>query len=139
MRPRARVRPPKEKKTGRESKLLSPALIRQIAGLIQRGLPFDVAFEYVGLHAQRYSEWLAMGNAFLISGEPAAHEVYGDFVLAVRKARAAYILKRVDRIHTSWEWRRELALLERRDRRNFARIEAPGGVPESLDPDERFI
>jgi len=64
-----------------------------------------------------------------------------EFVQRFRKALATYRLTRVDRLHDpcNRNWYKEMAILERRDRRTYGRQETAGGNDEQYDPDERFL
>ena len=74
--------------------------------------------------------------------KPDSHDkLCGEFVRRYRKAMAKHNIDRTDALHRrgNRQWYRELAILERRDRRTWGRYEPKGGSDEAFDPDDRFL
>lgn len=122
---------------------LDEKTIRQVTKLIKRGLPLDGVCDYLGIWYQTFWEWINKGAAFINGdGEPKHHAIYGAFFVAIKRATAKYRYKLVNSLHTNGNreiWARELAILERRDRKNFGRNDPLGGDQSSIDPDEKFV
>ena len=119
---------------------LTPEIIEQFCQLLEAGMPLDGACDYLGVAPQTFWTWIRKGNLFLQDPEiQPKFRIYGDFVLNTRRASAQYRLDVTRRLHTSTTWSRELAILERRDRKNFGRFDFSAGQGvEQLDPDDRF-
>lgn len=120
-------------------------LIKQFSALVEDGLPFDVACDFLGISSQSFWSWIRKGKFFNQSPESEPkYKVYGDFEQAVKKSAAVYYHKLVNRLHDpkNLKWQRDLAILERRDRKNFAKYDLlSGGASqqlEELDPDSRY-
>tara|TARA_R110000744_G_scaffold104945_5_gene200771 strand:- start:6834 stop:7217 length:384 start_codon:yes stop_codon:yes gene_type:complete len=119
---------------------LTPKLINQFVKLIRDGLPFDACCDMLEVSTERFWTWRNEGENFLNSGGgPPEHEDSARFVAAIRKAFAEYKYGHVKRANTKADWIRSLALLERRDRRNFGRREVEGGSAEEYSPDDKFL
>jgi hypothetical protein len=126
----------------RVSSTLTLELIEQFTRLIKKGLPADGVCDYLGISGSAYYNWLRKGEKFIEgNGEPKEWAMYGAFVTAFRKATAVYRMRRLASLHekSNGLWVRDLAILERRDRRNFSRYEQAGGGDDSLQPDESFL
>lgn len=120
--------------------VLTPTLRRQFCKLIKRGLPPDGACDLLGIPNSVFWKWLKRGDAYINGGEnPPEWRVYGSFISAFKRAYARYRLTRIDRLHKSSMWVRELAILERRDRKSFGRNDPPGGAMDQFDPDDKFL
>lgn len=118
---------------------LTPEIIGQFCELLEKGLPLDGACDYLGVAPQTFWTWIRKGNLYLQDPEiQPKYRIYADFVLNTRRSAAAYRLTRTERLHTTTSWSRELAILERRDRKNFGRFDFTGGAIEQLDVDEKF-
>lgn len=121
---------------------LNKKLIKQFCLLLERGLPLDSCCDMLGISSYSYWKWKQEGEAYINGGgEPKEYELSAEFLMATRQAFAAYKLARIDKMHEAKGpgWIRELAILERRDRRNFGKRDMDGGTVEDYDPDERFL
>ena len=121
---------------------LNDKVMSTFCRLTRRGLPPDGVCDYIGIAPTTFWNWIKRGELY-INGDcsPPEFEVYGTFVMAFRKALAQYRLARLDQIHTpgNKDWYKEMAVLERRDRKSFGRVEPQGGSFEDYDPDARFL
>ena len=118
---------------------ITPELIVQFCELIAAGLPLDGVCDYLGVSPQTFWTWIKRGNLYLQDSEiQPKYRIYGDFVLNTRRAAATYRLNVCKTLHTTTSWSRALAILERRDRKNFGRFDFMGGQVEQLDLDEKF-
>jgi len=122
-----------------EGNLPTLQLINSFCDLIVRGLSPSAACDYLTISTEHYYLWLRSGSKLIRAGQ--TEELKAQFVLRYQKAFATYQLDRVDRLHdpVNRNWYRELAILERRDRKTYGRQEQPGGSDDSYDPDERFL
>ena len=117
-------------------------LILQFVELIEQGVSLDVTCDYLGVAQQTCSQWIKKGRAYNTypESEP-KYEIYGDFEAALKKAAATYNIRMVKRVHNAEKgWSRDLAILERRDRKNYSKYDVMGGQGplESLDPDQKY-
>jgi hypothetical protein len=118
---------------------LTKELINRFCGLAKDGLPLDGICDYLGVSPASFANWKRRGDAFLLNeGEPKEDEIFGLFIEKLKRALAEYRLKHVTGLNER-DWKRHLAILERRDRKTFGRYEPPGGGDEDFDPDERFL
>lgn len=124
---------------GNSNARLDRKLITFFCDLTVRGLPADGICDYLGISPEYYYRWLRVGNQLLEEGN--IKRIEAIFVRRYRKALAIYRLDRVDRLHdpVNRNWYKELAILERRDRKTYGRKEQPGGSEDTFDPDERFL
>lgn len=121
---------------------LTDELVQQFCELVAEGMPMDGACDYLGIHSSTFWAWMRRGQHYCDDPENSNPEdkIYGDFVKTCKRATAEYRLWLLRRIHNSKDWKRELSILERRDRQNFGRFDLSGGTPfEVLDADERFF
>jgi hypothetical protein len=127
------------------AKLLTPKLIRQFYDLLKRGHTIDAVCDFLGVGPTNFWGWKVKGQAFLDTEDPsqriAAHEIYAHFVLETKKALAEYRFRVTRRAHDPFNRTRQvdLAILERRDRKNYSKQDPSGGLDENFDPDEKFI
>lgn len=138
----SKKRTKKKSKKRCKSSFLNEETIQQFCELIKRGLPPDGVCDYLGIANTTYYSWVRKGQAFVEgNGSPKEYEVYGEFIKEFKKATAEYRLRLVDRLHRTKanNWYRDLAILERRDRKSFGRHQPQGGLDEDYDPDERFL
>lgn len=119
---------------------LTADLIDHFTDLIIRGLPIDGVCDYLSINPTTFWMWVHRGERRL-GGETGVKSIYGEFLVSIRQAGAEYRLMLVDRMHTTHSnlWTRDMAILERRDRKNFARIGPVGGEESEYDPDEKFL
>ena len=116
--------------------ILTDKLIAQFVKFIERGLPADGVCDYLGIANTTFWSWMRKGEKFILgAGEPKKFRLYGKFVKAFRRATAAYRLGLIEHLHRQGNinWTRPMAILERRDRGNFSRMEVAGGSDESFD------
>jgi len=121
---------------------LTEKLVRQFCDLIAQGHPPDAVCDYLLVPKTSFHRWLRFGELYIEGNqEPKEHWIFGKFVAEFRRAGARYRVSMVNRLHTSSKrtWIRDLAILERRDRRHFGRNEPSGGAEEVHTPDERFL
>lgn len=132
----------------REKRVLTLQLIDKICKLVETGLPMDAVLDYYSINYKSYWQWADFGKQYLEAEEEdrdEEHAIFGYFVQRLRKATAKYRSRLVNRLHTSWndQWRRELAILERRDRKNFGRVVERAREEEveseMYDPDDSFL
>jgi hypothetical protein len=132
--------PPKQRKTIQSR--LNEELISDIASLVERGLPPESAGNYLRIPPPCYWNWLRKGEHYINNDlHPKKDKLCGELALAVKEAFAKYLKKTIDGLagKHNFLWRREMAILERRDKRNWSIREQPGGSQEEYDPDERFL
>lgn len=121
---------------------LNKRLIAQFCALAQSGKPMDAICDYLGIQTSSFWRWMRRGEKFIRgNGEPKGHALCGQFVKDLKRATAIYRFRITDKLHTAGtkSWIKFMAILERRDRKNFSRNELPGGGEESLDADEKFV
>jgi len=121
---------------------LTKEVITQLVKLVKKGLPFDGACDYLGVRPDQFWLWLRRGDLYLTAGEtPPEDKIYGDFVQEIKAGFAEYRLDQIEELQRrgNRNWFRNLMILERRDRKNFGKTEAPGGTEESFQADERFL
>ncbi len=123
--------------------ILNEDMIRRFCRLIKKGLPPDAVCDYLNVSRSAFQAWVRKGETFRNGGnEPKEFALYAAFVGAFRRASATYRKRIIAQLHRSGNqyWAKEMTILERRDRKNFSRHEAPGQEGnESFDPDERFL
>jgi len=123
-------------------RLLTPDLIEKFCELVKRGLPADGCCDYLCIHTSTFWRWLKRGELYNTGDEqPTTDEIIGRFVMLYRRASAEYRLELVKRLHrtSSPMWVRDMAVLERRDRKSFSRNDQAGGTDDEFDPDEKFL
>lgn len=127
---------------------LSDDLTKRFCRLIRRGVSPTAACDYLGISTNSYWTWMQRGEKHIKDLEdgspdkPDSHDkLCGEFVRRYRKAMAKHNIDRTDALHRrgNRQWYRELAILERRDRRTWGRYEPKGGSDEAFDPDDRFL
>lgn len=127
-------------------KRLTPDFVR----LVEEGHPFAVICDFLGLPYPTFWHWMNNGTSYLDLGakhDPESkqnkdHKVFAEFVLGCRKALATYKMRVHKRLHLEdapEEWRRDMTILERRERDTWAKDDPMGGTQDSYDPDERFL
>lgn len=122
---------------------LDRAVITQLCALIEEGLGPDSALNYLGIRTEAFHRWLRKGEMYWRGNASSAnprHALYGEFVMALRKATATFVLTQTRAVTNNKKgWFRALNVLERRDRKNWARREPMGGSLDSYDPQEKFL
>lgn len=113
----------------------------QFERLIQEGLPFNTACDFLGIQSATFWEWKRRGEKWLNGNfEPVEWEPYGQLLLRLRRAFATYLRAMNSRLHSPDPyWVQALHVLERRDRVNYRRSTPSGTGTQDYDPDERFI
>lgn len=118
----------------------TPDLIKQVCNLIEEGLPISSVLDYLGISPQTFYTWYRKGK--LYNEDPdlePKHKIYGDFEIAIKRAHASYQLTLIRRLHKDEKWSRALAILERRDKKNFSKFDPfAGETLEQIDPDQKF-
>lgn len=125
-------------------------MIADFCALIKRGLPPDTVCDYLLLHDRAFWLWTTKAKQHLNTPRhkiPRQYRICVDFYNAHRKARAEWEAERIDALHgrdargkpKKTNWVREMTILERRDRKNFGRMDPQGGADEDFDPDESFL
>lgn len=137
--PRVRLTQDEPEPELKRTNKLTQKVIDEFSILIKQGLPFDGICDYIGLDPASFWRWKRAGERYLEAGEPAELAICGAFVLALRRALAEYRLTLSKRAHTAKDWYRNLAILERRDRKTYGRQDPQGGSEDSIDPDESFL
>jgi hypothetical protein len=105
-------------------------------------MPLNAICDLLGVPASKFWSWRKRGDNWIDgNGEPEEDSVYGEFVLATRKAFATYQRGCIRRLHTDGnkDWVRIMTILERRDRANWGRNDPQGGVEDDRNPDDRFL
>jgi hypothetical protein len=125
-------------------KSLNADLIRRFCEYLKKGVPIDITCDLLSISVMIYSHWKKKGENWLNSdgsNRERGHEIYAYFVQEMRKAVGEYKTDRIIKAHTLMPglWQRELAILERRDRKNFSKYENLGGEGDVYEPDERFL
>ncbi len=116
--------------------------IEKFSKYLKEGMPVDCICDYLGVDGTTFYDWVRKGESWIDGGQDEADlEIYGIFVQQMRKAAAEYRFTVVRRLHrpSNRVWRRDLNILERRDRRNFGKQEQPGGTIDEYNPDEKFL
>ena len=121
----------------------TPKMTKRFCKLIKKGLPPDACCDYLGISTASFWTWLRRGEIHLLgeSEDEQRDAPYGAFVKAFKKAFAKYRLERIEKLHEDGNraWYRELAILERRDRKSFGRHEQAGSATEEYEPNESFL
>lgn len=129
----------KPKRIHKRSKL-NDKLIKKFCRLVRQGLPVSQVCNYLCIRPATYYNWLRLGELYLDGAEDnKEHELFGRFVLRVNRALAQYAQDRIDKLHSSNTWVRDMAILDRRFRTEFGRNDPSGGAMEDYDPDERYL
>lgn len=138
---RLRIREPEVRLRPGRKTILNDRLIKEFCDLVKKGLPADGVCDYLGINETTYWSWIRRGQKYLDGdGEPKEDAIYGKFVAEFRRATACYRLERIESLHRPGNdlWTREMAILERRDRKSFSKYDIAGGTDEDIDPDEKF-
>lgn len=121
---------------------LDDKLISQFSRYVRKGLTFETCCELLSINYSLFLFWKRCGESYLAAEgadrEP-KDEMCARFVRQYRLAFGQYKEGLNDRLHNSPWWRREMAILERRDRKNYARAEVLGGDEDQFVPDEKFL
>lgn len=129
-----------KKAIGKGGLKLDRAVIQQLCSLIEQGLGYDCALNYLGIRPEPFWRWIRKGEMYWKSDAAnTKHAIYGEFVMALRKASATYVLTQTQDLKKGKGWFRALNVLERRDRKNWSRREPMGGSMDSYDPDEKYV
>ena len=129
---------------------LTPELRDEFVKLTRKGRPPLTACERLGVNEATFYKWIRLAKEWIKAYEedeeaPIEHRVFVDFYIRYREARAKYLGRQIDDLNISVEpneIRRTLAILERRDPKNWsarARLELVDVGEDSYDPDERFL
>lgn len=121
--------------------VLTMKLIRQFIKEVKRGLPADGVCDYLGIHSTTFWDWTTRGTKYLLGSNKQEDALCAVFVQRFRKATAIYRKKLVRELHKPYNenWRQQLTILERRDRKTFGRTDPAGSTEAEYDPDERFL
>jgi hypothetical protein len=121
--------------------ILDEDLIRRFCRLIRKGLPPETACNFLNISRVAFWNWITKGEQFRNgNGEPGEFALYGAFVANFRRATAKYLARINKDLHEAGPmWAKYMTILERRDRKNYSRKEAPGTDTGTIDPDERFL
>jgi hypothetical protein len=119
---------------------LNREIIDNFARYAKEGVPFDAICDFLGVSYTAFWKWFRSGSLYIEgNGQPLHHKLYGQFVLALRKASAVYRIESIKNMHTRKDWFRFLYIMERRDPKTFGRQNALNQQSsETYDPDERF-
>lgn len=122
---------------------LSPELTKAFCDKVRKGVPLDAVCDLLYVPAGTFYRWKSKGELFLSGNfEPREDAIYGFFVQELKRSMGSYRSGLTLRLHSNDEdknWFKFVAILERRDRRNWAREDPAGGADETLQPDERFL
>ncbi len=127
---------------GAPSTILNDELIAQFCKLTKQGLPADGVCDYLCIASSTFWTWIRKGERYLMgNNDPPEDHIYGDFVRQYKRATAEYRLKIIKRLHNgnAGVWVRDMAILERRDKKSFSRDMQDGGDDSVLDVDEKFL
>ena len=117
---------------------LDQTVTRQLCALVEEGLGFESALNYLGIRPEPFFRWINKGELYWrTNATNPKFRIYGEFVMALRKAQAVYVLTQTRDLRQKKGWFRALNVLERRDRKTWARREPQGGSLDSYDPDEK--
>lgn len=128
----------------RDNTLLDDDLIEAFCSLVRRGLTLDSVCHYLGIHATTFWDWRVRGERYLLGGDAPRHDrIYGQFVTNVRKALADLELTLLDELRDNQQdkhiWKRNMTILERRNRRGWGREDIGGGQEDQYEADEQFL
>lgn len=120
--------PANGKRMNGKPSLLSAELQLEFVEYVLRGLPPPRSCDMVGISERTYHLWMLKGRQYsedLIEGEQNdIHDKYYEFYRQVNRAVAQWQLRFVDRLSQNvvdTTWTRDLAVLERRDSKNWGR------------------
>lgn len=108
------------------------------------GLPTNHCCALADISVETFMRWMKFGKEY-VHGEDTSRESgpdYARFYLAVTRAQAAWVRKKVERLDGERydpNWVRDTTLLERRDRSNYGRQDNQSGRYGNADPDMRFL
>jgi len=136
---------------GHVAKLTEP-LIRQMIRHIENLLPTRDACFLIGLFENTHYRWMKVGKNFIESSENSKmsapdekNRKYADYFIRINRALARMHQKLIsrsfepDKLNPSWV--RDMTILERRDRSEWAKL--PDGIltdkQAEYDPDESFV
>ncbi len=126
----------------KKRQVLDDDFITTFCKYLKEGMPIDSICDYMSIDGATFYDWVRKGESWIDGGQDEKPlEIYGVFVQQMRKESAAYRFTLVRRMGrpTNRNWRRELSILERRDRRNYGKQEQAGGTIDEYNPDEKFL
>ena len=113
---------------------------------LEEGNPIDTTQDLVGIGTITYNKWIKRGEDYeekVLEGthDPMDYTCY-KFMVKVRKAIAISKRRHVLRLNSNnpfTDWRRSLAVLERRDKKNWSKEVININKEVVYDPDEAFL
>lgn len=121
---------------------LTDELITEFMVWVKKGIPLDAICDYLSIDNGVFWKWVREGEKWIKGdGEPPDKERCGAFVVELKKSSAEYRMRLIKELHdkNNLSWSKQLAILSRRDRKNFGVTEIQGGDDSSFNPDERFL
>ena len=121
---------------------LSKEMIETFCVMIERGDSADAVCDFLSIPNGRYHSWLRKGEEYLDGGTAnKKYVMYALFVLSFKRAFAAYRVGVTRNFHSNFRihWQKDLAILERRDSKTWAKNAQAGQDNESYDPDQKFL
>ena len=126
----------------------------QVARLITKGVPLNVACDYIGIDRDRVFVWMKHGEDYLKASDQDIADVPNHII--EKAERYAYFLRKVRQAFAKWNynvvindintnhlWQKGVTLLERRDPKNWGRISPRGddgpSKLETFSPDPSFL
>ena len=128
---------------GRNTKC-TPKLIDEMVEAIGMALPITKCCDLVGISDVTHRTWLEKGQEYLDNGGDPNHEIYGEYLLRVKRALAEWQLTvlREELNGPAYRpgWAKSMTMLERRDRDNWGRHEKKNTEEQGKPlPDEAFL
>lgn len=102
------------------------------------GTPFSDLANSLAIAPMTLTEWRRKGDAFQLTGGPAKHEIFGDFVGALTIAAGEYAVGLNANIQRSKDWFRFLKIAERRMPETYG-VNPQGGHDQIFNPDDKFL
>ena len=127
---------------GRNS-LCTREIIDEFSSYVRQSLPIMHVCAMLEMDTGTYQNWMQWGEEYLSNGSNPRHEIYGEFFLAVKKAKAQWELDILNNELNGSQyrpaWVKSMTMLERRDRAHWGRTDQPNPDEARLHPDESFL
>lgn len=124
----------------RPKRVLNEEVCQSICKYARRGIPASTILDFLGIPVSAFHEWMSKAKQYEQTGDKNLR-IYGAFLLEYRKACAKYLMTRQTIMENGdpKEYYREVVILERRDRKNWGKLEPAGGDSDDYDDTEKFI
>jgi len=122
--------------------VLTDKLIQQFADEIEEwGCSARLACDFLGISYVSFWKWVNRGQIYIEGDqEPVRDAIYGRFYQACRRAFAGYIRRFSSQIQMPTDyWRRDLAILVRRDPETWGKTQQQDAITEQYEPNKSFL